>query len=316
MIRLFFPVTVIPPLPPSVTPEPPVVIPTPITVPEDSTIMVCTPVLDPNVGDTFTASLCTGSPENGTATITIVGNSLCIGYMPDAGFSGDDEICIIVCDNTGLCDTVTIPVTVIPTIQPPSVPQPPVIVFPPVVIPEDSTITACGPIVDPNAQDTHTVMICEQPANGLATATVDNGNDALCLTITPDDNFTGTDSVCVIVCDNTGLCDTLVIPIEVLPSNDPPIAVNDINNTPIGQPVTGTLLINDEDPDGDSLIVNTTPVGTPVGGTVTINPDGTYTFTPDAGFVGEGGFQYEVCDDGSPQMCDTADVVIEVFDFY
>ncbi len=311
----FFPVTVIPPLPPSVTPEPPVVIPTPITIPEDSTIMVCTPVLDPNVGDTFTATLCTGSPENGTATPTIVGNSLCIEYTPDAGFSGDDEICIIVCDNTGLCDTVDIPVTVIPTIEPPSVPQPPVIVFPPVVTPEDSTITACGPIVDPNFEDTHTVTICEQPANGMAMATVDNTNNALCITYEPAPNFTGTDSICVIVCDQTGLCDTLNIPIEVLPGNDPPIAIDDINNTPTGQPVTGTLLVNDEDPDGDSLIINTTPIGTPVGGTVTINPDGTYTFTPDPGYVGEGGFQYEVCDNGTPQMCDTANVVIEVFDF-
>jgi len=311
----FFPVTVIPPLPPATTPEPPVVIPTPITTPEDSTVTVCTPVLDPNAGDTFTANLCVGSPENGTATPTIVNGQLCIEYTPDNGFSGDDEVCVIVCDQTGLCDTVEIPVTVIPTVEPPSIPQPPVVVFPPIVGPEDSTVTACGPIVDPNPEDTHTVTICEQPANATATATVDNDNNALCITIDPDDNFNGVDSVCVIVCDQTGLCDTLNIPIEIMPGNDAPNAIDDINTTPIDEPVMGSLLPNDEDPDGDSLIINTTPVGTPTGGTVVINPDGTYTFTPDPGFTGEGGFQYEVCDNGMPQMCDTADVVIEVFDF-
>ncbi|MEM6316090.1 MAG: Ig-like domain-containing protein [Bacteroidota bacterium] len=308
------PVVVVPPLPPSVTPEPPVVIVTPITTPEDSSTTVCTPILDPNAGDTFTANLCTGSPENGTANLMVMGNQLCVEYEPNPGFTGDDEVCVIVCDQTGLCDTVEIPITVVPTVEPPTTPQPPIVVFPPVVTPEDSTVTTCGPIIDANPLDTHTVTICQQPANGMATAAVDNMTGQLCVTFGPEDNFSGTDSICVIVCDQTGLCDTVNIPVEVTPANDAPVAIDDVNQTQIDQPVTGDLLTNDIDPDGDSLIVNTTPIGTPTGGTVTINPDGTYEFTPTPGFTGEGTFDYEVCDDGSPQLCDTATVVIEVID--
>jgi len=121
-------------------------------------------------------------------------------------------------DQTGLCDTVSIPVTIIPTVQPPDSMQPPVVVMPPVVGPADSTTTICGPIVDPNPDDTHTVTICEQPANGTATATIDNTTGALCVDVTPDPGFVGTDSVCVIVCDQTGLCDTINIPITIVES--------------------------------------------------------------------------------------------------
>ena len=101
-------------------------------------------------------------------------------------------------------------------VQPPDSIQPPVVVMPPLVGPADSTTTICGPIVDPNPEDTHTVTICAQPANGTATATVDNTTGALCVAVTPDPGFVGTDSVCVIVCDQTGLCDTVNIPVTIV----------------------------------------------------------------------------------------------------
>ena len=213
----YVPITVVEPLPPSTNPEPPVITPTTGTTPADSTLMVCSVILDPNNGDTFTANLCTGSPEDGTATVMVNGNELCLEYTPNAGFSGTDEVCIIVCDQTGLCDTVDIPITVIPEILPPDDPQPPVIVFPPIVVPEDSSTTVCGPIVDGNVEDTHTVTICEQPANGIATAAVDNTTGEVCITFDPDPGYEGIDSVCIIVCDQTGLCDTLNVPILITP---------------------------------------------------------------------------------------------------
>ena len=293
--------------------EPPLVLPNPLTIPQDSTGTICMPILDLNEGDTFTSTLCTGSPSNGTATPSVNGNELCITYTPDSGYNGTDEICVIVCDQTGLCDTVDIPVTIVPELLPIDSTQPPVVIVPLVVIPEDSTVTICAPIVDANVEDTHSVTICEQPQNGTATASVDNSNNTLCLTIEPDNNFTGTDSVCVIVCDQTGLCDTVTIAIEVIDSNDPPLAIDDIATTQAGSPVTGNVLTNDDDPEDDNLAVTTTPIN-PIGGTVTIDSSGNYTFTPDPGFTGDASFSYEVCDDGSPQECDTATVVINVID--
>ena len=41
-----------------------------------------------------------------------------------------------------------------------------------------------------------------------------------------------------------------------------------------------------------------------------INPDGTVTYTPNAGFSGEGSFGYTACDSGG--ACDTATVTVTV----
>jgi hypothetical protein len=48
----------------------------------------------------------------------------------------------------------------------------------------------------------------------------------------------------------------------------------------------------------------------PSNGSVVVNPDGTYTYTPATDFVGTDMFTYTVCDDGTPQASDTANVVI------
>ncbi|WP_272023594.1 beta strand repeat-containing protein, partial [Olleya namhaensis] len=87
-------------------------------------------------------------------------------------------------------------------------------------------------------------------------------------------------------------------------------AIADINNTFQDQPVTGNVLTNDEDFEGDNQTV--TANTNPANGTVTIDAAGNYTYTPNAGFTGEDTFTYTICDDGNPQACDTATVYIEV----
>jgi hypothetical protein len=42
------------------------------------------------------------------------------------------------------------------------------------------------------------------------------------------------------------------------------------------------------------------------------NPDGTYTFTPEAGFAGPVEVVYTVCDDATPASCATATLHILV----
>jgi len=41
---------------------------------------------------------------------------------------------------------------------------------------------------------------------------------------------------------------------------------------------------------------------------VTINGDGTITYTANNGFIGTDTYVYEICDDGSPVLCDEATV--------
>ncbi|MDT0556673.1 Ig-like domain-containing protein, partial [Patiriisocius hiemis] len=90
-------------------------------------------------------------------------------------------------------------------------------------------------------------------------------------------------------------------------------AVNDINDTFVDLPVSGNVLTNDEDAEGDTQTVTTTgTIATAQGGTVVLNADGSYTYTPPVGYVGEDTFEYSITDDGNPIATDTATVTIQV----
>ncbi|MFK8009738.1 MAG: Ig-like domain-containing protein [Saprospiraceae bacterium] len=94
---------------------------------------------------------------------------------------------------------------------------------------------------------------------------------------------------------------------NIILSGDPPIANLDTVNVLQGTSVSGNVLLNDIDPDGDVLILNTTPVVAPSNGTVTLNTDGTFTYLPYPFFVGTDQFTYEVCDGGLVDITDSYD---------
>ena len=135
-------------------------------------------------------------------------------------------------------------------------------------------------------------------------------------TYTPSNGYTGADFFRYKVCDICG-CDTAVVSIEVIGdpdgTNRPPVAADDYYSGKINTPVSGKIIANDFDPDGNNISVNTTPVTPPAQGTLTINPDGTFTYTPVTGFTGVASFVYEICDDGVPTLCDQATVTIDIF---
>ena len=70
------------------------------------------------------------------------------------------------------------------------------------------------------------------------------------------------------------------------------MAKPDVANTNPGTPVTGNVLTNDIDPQGTPLTASLlTP---PLVGTVVVSPNGSYTYTPPAGFTGTVSFCYGV----------------------
>lgn len=84
-----------------------------------------------------------------------------------------------------------------------------------------------------------------------------------------------------------------------------PVAIDD--NYILGQNFTlqrdglNGLLANDTDANGDGTIsVQTNPIINPSNGIVALNADGSFTYTPNNGFLGMDTFTYRVCDDGSP----------------
>jgi len=155
------------------------------------------------------------------------------------------------------------------------------------------------------------------PAQVILTETVPDPTGAL--TLNPNGSVdvapgtgAGTYNLTYRICEvlNPTNCDDAVVTVVV--ENNPPVAVNDFNMTLMNVPVSGQVLTNDYDIDGDNLIVNTTLVSGPSNGSVTQNANGTYTYTPNTGFTGVDTYIYSVCDDGIPSLCDEATVTITV----
>jgi gliding motility-associated-like protein len=291
----------------TVTPvnDPPVANPDNVTTPEDTPIAINVPANDTDVDgnlDPTTVSVVTG-PANGTVTVDPITGV--ITYTPNPNYNGTDVFTYSICD-TGmpvLCSTTTVTIVVTP------VNDPPVIDFPDVTTPEDVPVTVCSPITDPDENNTFTATLCNLPSNGTAsTPTIFNGQ--VCVTYTPALNYNGLDSICVIVCDQNGACDTSTTVITVTPVNDPPIAINDINTTNEDTPVSGNVSTNDDTTDGPDDIY--TLVTSPTNGTITFNADGTYDYTPNPNFTGVDAFTYQLCDNGTPNLCDTATVTITI----
>ncbi|XTP36181.1 Ig-like domain-containing protein [Mycobacterium sp. TJFP1] len=81
--------------------------------------------------------------------------------------------------------------------------------------------------------------------------------------------------------------------------NSSPTAVGDVASTSEGAPTTIAVLGNDTDPNaGDVLTVGQYTQAQ--NGTVVLNTDGSFTYTPDAGFTGTDTFTYTISDEASP----------------
>ena len=280
---------------------------------DDYVIMPCVPSIMIGVlgNDTdaehnqFTLSLDMAKlPLNGTAVI--IGDS--IRYAPNELFVGIDSFDYIICD-TGmpiLCDTATVFIQVNN--------DPPNAVNDTFNILEDQLLisTVLSNDSDPN---NHPIVVLDSLLTKPTLGTISllpNGE----LNFQPYANLHGRDSLIYVICDEVvaSACDTATVYIEIAALPDAPLATDDINITLKNVGVTGDVLINDSDPDKDELLVQPLPLTDPQFGTVILNADGSYIYTPTLDFVGEDYFTYEVCDDSTPSLCDTAMVQIIVVD--
>ncbi|TNF56634.1 MAG: tandem-95 repeat protein, partial [Burkholderiales bacterium] len=152
------------------------------------------------------------------------------------------------------------------------------------------TIDVLANDTDPDA-DPLTVTSAVAP-NG---SVVINGDGTL--TYTPNANFNGTDTITYTISDGNGGTSTATVTVTVNPVNDPPVASDDVLATRFNEAVSGNVLDNDSDVDGDPLTVVDFEVDgvtylagdtatIPGVGTLLINPDGSFTFTPVTGYSG------------------------------
>ncbi len=88
-----------------------------------------------------------------------------------------------------------------------------------------------------------------------------------------------------------------------------PVANDDVTVFTEGDPVSATVVGNDTPGNGPSVFNLVTGPGN---GSLVFNPDGSFTYTPNPGFVGNDSFVYQICDADAPPDCDTATVTLTV----
>jgi uncharacterized repeat protein (TIGR01451 family) len=237
------------------------------------------------------------TPKNGSLTMSTNGG---FSYTPTSGFVGKDSIQYEITDVNGMKSKAY----AVFTVNGPN----PVAVNDLVTTPKGNPTTKNVLTNDtPTGGVTINTTPKTQPTNGTATISP-TGN----IVYTPNPNFVGKDSVQYEISDPNGLKSTAWMVITVTqptPTNSAPTPQND-NFT--GNQITGNVKTNDRDPDGNPLTVNPIPVVAPQNGTLTLNPEGTFTYKPNAGFVGTDLFQYEVCDNANPKLCSKAIVTLTI----
>jgi hypothetical protein len=166
--------------------------------------------------------------------------------------------------------------------------------------------------------DTASVVITTPPQSGTAQVNPLTGD----VTYISNPGFAGTDIITYRVCvlgEPLNCAEALQI-IDVLSveyaDNNTTDAVDDFYFTYQSTSVSGNVLLNDTDKEGD--IQSVIPVGTGqnpvsvIGGSYYIESNGNFTFTPNAGFFGQSSFAYTVCDNNPVQKCAKATVYIYV----
>jgi gliding motility-associated-like protein len=283
--------------------------PVEVTTPEDTELEICLDLFDVDLDSIFLTEFVNG-PLNGSIS-DIPSADSCFIYIPDADWNGVDTVDIVFCDNgiPELCDTATVIITVTPVNDDPVITDGEGVAIEEQeeATDEDTELTICLDVFDVDLDDLDVTEVFDGPANG----TISGLNDSdTCFVYTPDENWFGTDSMEVVVCDGNGGCDTVTVIIEVQSVNDKPIAVNDTVDV-VGVEVVDVQANDFDVEDGE---FTTTIISGPFGdGNTAIVLDGdSILFTPELSFCGTDSIQYEICDFGDPVLCDTAWVILDV----
>lgn len=171
---------------------------------------------------------------------------------------------------------------------------------------EDNVLDTCIVAIDPDGDNVIISSLSPVSGPGLFNVTGD-----LCFTYTPDPDFFGQVIAELIVCDDapSSLCDTVVVVIDVLPVNDPPVI--DISTVTVDENSTTEICISITDIENDPGVFHG---GASSEGTI-IDPQGgdlCFDFTPDQDFTGDTEIVVEVCDLNDNTVCSTATIPVVV----
>jgi VCBS repeat-containing protein len=148
-----------------------------------------------------------------------------------------------------------------------------------------------------------TVTLVGGPAHGTLTLNSDGS-----FTYTPSPNYFGGDAFAYKLSDGEFESNVATASLTINAVNDQPQPQNDAFSTLEDAAVSGNVLANDSDADGDALSA-VLLLGVEHG-TLALNPDGSFTYTPAANFAGSDRFVYRASD-GTPGWA-PAEVILTV----
>ncbi len=269
---------------------PPVAVDDTYSVNQDTNLVVALPGVLANdtdaQGDPLTATI-VSTVSNGTMSLNADGS---FTYTPALGFTGDDSFTYTANDGELNSNVATVTITVL------DVNTAPVAVADTYAVDQDTTLVVAAPSVLVNDFDAQ-----GDPLTAILVSTVSNGT----LSLDADGSFTYTPTVGYIGQDsftykaNDGQLDSNVVAVTIAVGgvNTAPVAVADAYNmdqdTTLVVAVPG-VLVNDTDAQGDPLTAIL--VSTVSNGSLSLDADGSFTYTPTVGYIGQDSFTYKAND--------------------
>ena len=278
-----------------------------VSTAEDTALVLgVSDIVAPNDTDLDGDTLVISGVSNPTNGSVVLNNNGTVTFTPDAGFHGTATFEYTISDGNGGTDTATVTVNV------GSVNDVPDAIDDTLATDEDTAlILGVSDIVDPNDTDLDGDTLVISGASNPTNGSVVLNNDGT-VTFTPDAGFHGTATFEYTISDGNGGTDTATVTVNVGSINDAPDAIDDTKSTDedtaLVLGVSDIVSPNDTDLDGDTLVISA--VSNPSNGSVVLNPDGTVTFTPNAGFHGTATFEYTISDGNGGT--DTATVTVNV----
>lgn len=227
-------------------------------------------VLGNDVGSNLSAAVLT-TPQHGSLSLAPNGD---FSYTPAAGFSGSDGFTYAVQDASGQNASATVAISVgngAPLANPDSFSGVAGQTLSGDVLANDS---------DPNG-DPLTVYAYAGASHGVGSI-----SPAGVLNYTPDPGYSGPDQLSYAISDGNGGNANGVASLLIVP-----YAGADSFGAAYGSAISGNVLGNDL---GSNLVASLSVA--PQHGTLALAPDGSFSYTPDAGFSGSDGFDYRVTD--------------------
>lgn len=231
-------------------------------------------------GDALTFAAGATAAAHGTVVINSDGT---FTYTPSTGYSGNDAFSFIVNDGTVNSANATVSVQVAARVN-----------HAPVAMATNINVvfntTYIGTLTGTDADgDSLTFAVGSTSAAHGTVAISANGT----FSYTPNTGYSGSDSFSFKVNDGTADSADATVAVQVAPANRAPVATATSISVAGNTSYSGTLTGTDADGNSLSFFPGST---TAAHGTVQINTNGSFTYTPNTGYVGSDSFSFKVND--------------------